>query len=74
MEILNFKSWKEAKLYFISEVLPKMENEDGLPVDTLFSLWAENPMDYTPDTAIEVEEANELLESDNYDASNCHQQ
>jgi len=74
MEILNFKSWEEAKLYFMSEVLPKMENEDGLPADTLFNLWAENPMEYNPDVCIEVEEAKELSESDNYDASNCHQQ
>lgn len=74
MEILNFKSWEDAKLYFMAEVLPKMENEDGLPADTLFSLWAENPMDYNPDVSIEVEEGKELSDSDNYDASNCHQQ
>jgi hypothetical protein len=70
MEILKFKDTQEVKLYFMEHVLPKMDNEDGLPADALFNIWADNPLDYDPDTLIEVEEWNETSESLKYDLNN----
>lgn len=72
MELLKFKSVSEAKIYFMSNVLPFMENEDALTADTLFSLWIDNPMDYQPDVIVEIEEAKELSESDIYDNDTKH--
>jgi hypothetical protein len=73
MNIKKFKDTQEVKMYFMSEVLPKMENEDGLPADTLFNIWCENPLDYDPDTVIEVEEWNDTSESLNHDIKTCHE-
>jgi len=67
MELLKFKDTQEVKIYFMENVLPKMENEDGLPAESLFNIWSENPLDFDPDTLIEVEEWNETSESLEYD-------
>lgn len=67
MEILNFKTVGDSKLYFMSNVLPFMENEDGLTADTLFNLWLDNPSDYQPDIVVTVEELEDTKESDRYD-------
>ena len=67
MELLNFKTVGDSKMYFMSNVLPFMENEDGLTADTLFNLWLDNPSDYQPDVVVTVEELEDTKESDNYD-------
>lgn len=72
MEILNFKTVEESKLYFVSNVLPFMENEDGLKMETLFSIWLDNPSDYQPDVVVTVEELEETIESDTYDNNTKH--
>lgn len=72
MEIIKLKTFTEAKLYFVDNVLPKMDNEDALPVDTLFNIWIENPTDYDPEIIVEVEEGTELSNSDRYDNETKH--
>ena len=67
MELLHFKTVGDSKMYFMSNVLPFMENEDGLTADTLFNLWLDNPSDYQPDVVVTVEELEDTKESDNYD-------
>ncbi len=67
MKILHFKTVEESKLYFVSNVLPFMENEDGLKFETLFSLWLDNPSDYQPDVVVTVEELEDTKQSDAYD-------
>lgn len=67
MELLHFKTVEESKLYFMSNVLPFMENEDGLTADTLFNLWLDNPSDYQPDVVVTVEELEDKKQSDAYD-------
>lgn len=67
MELLHFKTVGDSKLYFMSNVLPFMENEDGLTADTLFNLWLDNPSDYQPDVVVTVEELEDKKQSDAYD-------
>ena len=50
----------------MSNVLPFMENEDGLTADTLFNLWLDNPSDYQPDVVVTVEELEDTKQSDAY--------
>jgi len=69
MELLHFKTVGDSKLYFMSNVLPFMENEDGLTADTLFNLWLDNPSDYQPDIVVTVEELEDTKQSDSYDLS-----
>lgn len=67
MELLQFKTVGDSKMYFMSNVLPFMENEDGLTADTLFNLWLDNPSDYQPDVVVTVEELEDKKQSDAYD-------
>lgn len=67
MELLHFKTVGDSKLYFMSNVLPFMENEDGLTADTLFNLWLDSPSDYQPDVVVTVEELEDKKKSDAYD-------
>lgn len=67
MELLHFKTVGDSKLYFMSNVLPFMENEDALTADTLFHLWLDNPSDYQPDVVVTVEELEDTKQSDAYD-------
>lgn len=67
MELLNFKTVGDSKMYFMSNVLPFMENEDALTADTLFNLWLDNPSDYQPDVVVTVEELEDKKQSDAYD-------
>ena len=67
MELLNVKTVGDSKMYFMSNVLPFMENEDALTADTLFNLWLDNPSDYQPDVVVTVEELEDKKQSDAYD-------
>lgn len=67
MELLHFKTVGDSKMYFMSNVLPFMENEDGLTADTLFNLWLDNPSDYQPEVVVTVEELEDTKQSDAYD-------
>lgn len=63
----KFKTWGEAREYFHKNILPMLPVNEDETVEDRFMNWIEAG-------EVVIEEANELSESDNYDASNCHQQ
>ena len=71
-EQYTFTSWQACREYFDKEVLNKDPKwtigDNDISADGVFEYWCEDNAEY-----LEIKEAKELEESDNYDRNTCHQ-